>query len=211
MSPVIQRIPIRYFVIAAVYLPAWFGSSCRAGEVLDQQNVISSAIADSAGTSSEVGQTFTVGVTGKLTRIDVPLAPAGFTSDNAVLTVYNTTAGLPNAALGNASVNPSLVSTTTPTFVSFDLPGIAISLPAMVDRSCFQRNEAIHCSIGSRWPQSCELGFPLTMLARKSLRFAGLSRIMPALFRLLWPRPRLTPPARSQPPGPFGLWSVILW
>ncbi len=45
----------------------------------------------------------------------------GFTGDDAVLTLYSTSDGLPDATLGSAIVNSALISTTAPIFVPFDL------------------------------------------------------------------------------------------
>jgi hypothetical protein len=65
-----------------------------------------------------------------LSRIEVYLARLSFASDSAVLTVYSTTGGVPNVALGNASVSATQISTTTPTFVSFDLNSFQIPVNA---------------------------------------------------------------------------------
>lgn len=92
-----------------------------ATEVLDQQNLIDSAIADSGSSAQEVGQTLTVGVNGNLSRIEVLLARAGFSSANGLFNVYSTSGGLPNISLGSAIINAATVSTTAPTYVSFDL------------------------------------------------------------------------------------------
>jgi hypothetical protein len=88
-----------------------------AAEVLDQQNLIDSAIADSGSSAQEVGQTFTVGVNGTLSRIEVLLALAGFSSANGLFNVYSTSSGLPNTSLDSAIISPAFVSTTTTTYV----------------------------------------------------------------------------------------------
>ena len=104
----------------------WTPRLALAAEVLDQQSIFSSAIGDSVADYSEIGQTFTVGVTGKLTRVEVYSAKFTWATANAVLTVYNTSGGLPNEALGTASVGPDAFSTTDPTFVSFDVSSFQI-------------------------------------------------------------------------------------
>jgi hypothetical protein len=94
-------------------------SEMIAAEVLDQQSVFDSAIADSGSSAQEVGETFTVGVDGTMSRIEVLFARAGFSSANGVFRVYSTSGGLPNTSLGSAVINSAAVSTTTPTFISF--------------------------------------------------------------------------------------------
>jgi hypothetical protein len=105
-------------------------SEMIAAEVLDQQSVFDSAIADSGSSAQEVGETFTVGVDGTMSRIEVLLARAGFSSANGVFRVYSTSGGLPNASLGSAVINSAAVSTTTPTFISFDLNSFNIAARA---------------------------------------------------------------------------------
>lgn len=69
----------------------------RAAEVLDQQNDLTgSAAADStSGGFQEVAQTFTVGVTGTLTRIEVQIVRFFGSGGDAILSVYNTSGGFP--------------------------------------------------------------------------------------------------------------------
>jgi hypothetical protein len=112
--------------VAAIALFGWATRSIFAAEVLDQQCLFDSAIADSASSSQEVGQTFTVGVTGTMSRIEVLLAQASFSSADGVFNVYSTSAGLPDTSLGSATISSSLVSTTVPTFISFDLSSFNI-------------------------------------------------------------------------------------
>ncbi len=97
-----------------------------AAEVLDQQSIFPSAIGDSVADYSEIGQTFTVGITGKLTRVEVYSAKFPGAAGNAVLTVYNTSGGLPNQALGSASIGSDAFSANAPTFVSFDVSSFQI-------------------------------------------------------------------------------------
>jgi hypothetical protein len=125
-SPVWRTFAVACFLASAT-------KSAHAVEVLDQHyDDFVSAIGDTASHfSQEVGQTFTVGVGGVLTRIEVLLARFPFTSDSAVLHVYDSAADLPDTLLGSATVSSALISTTAPTFVSFDVSSFAI--PVNVD------------------------------------------------------------------------------
>jgi hypothetical protein len=102
-------------------------------EVLDQQNDVSpSATADStSGGVLEQAQTFTVGVTGTLSRIAVQINFPGFGSPgSAILTVYNTSAGVPNASLGTASLSSSGIPSGGYAFQSFDVSSYGIPIHA---------------------------------------------------------------------------------
>jgi hypothetical protein len=103
--------------------------SAPAAEVLDQQNDVSpSATADSTsgGVLVQV-QTFTVGVSGTLSRIAVQINYPGFgLPGNAILNVYNTAGGLPNAILGSASLPNSAIPSGGYAFQSFDVSSYAI-------------------------------------------------------------------------------------
>ena len=104
-----------------------------AAEVLDQQNDVSpSATADStSGGFLEQAQTFTVGVTGTLSRIAVQINFPGFGSPgNAMLTVYSTTGGLPDASLGAASLSSAGIPSNGYDFQSFDVSSYAIPVHA---------------------------------------------------------------------------------
>jgi hypothetical protein len=98
-------------------------SSARADEVLDQQNDVGmSATADPATPfSQEVGQTFTVGVAGILTRIELQINLMFGSGGSAILTVYNTAGGVPSTSLGTASLSTSLIPSGTFAYQSFDL------------------------------------------------------------------------------------------
>jgi len=89
-----------------------------------------STIGDTASSEKEVGQTFTVGVDGTLTRVEVYLALLGNSPPvDALLTVYDTSGGLPNAELGSALVSSTNIHQGSPAFVSFDLS--AFDIPAI--------------------------------------------------------------------------------
>ncbi|HEX4414738.1 MAG TPA: hypothetical protein VH107_13980 [Lacipirellulaceae bacterium] len=123
--PVICAIAIIFSAVAA---------SASAAVVLDQQNdVTGTGTADStSGGFLEQGQTFTVGVTGTLSHIDVQLNFPGFDSGgNAILNVYNTSGGLPTgASLGSASRTFFLVPSGGYAFQPFDVSSYAIPVHA---------------------------------------------------------------------------------
>lgn len=98
--------------------------------VLDQQNVFTSSIGDTGnGFSQEIGQTFTVGVEGQLTQVDVYLARFPFTTDNLVFRLYSTSGGLPSSQLGtDLLLAPAAVSTTAAEFESFDVTSFGVSV-----------------------------------------------------------------------------------
>src|ERR1700704_3424535 len=107
-----MRLPSICVLSAAVLAAACHAS---AAEILDQQNDVNgSATADSAGPfSQEVGQTFTGGGGGTLSRIEAQLSRPGFSSGGTViLTIYNTSAGVPNASLCAATLPWDAIPTT---------------------------------------------------------------------------------------------------
>jgi hypothetical protein len=117
------------FLLAIAILISIEASLTFAAEVLDQQNDVSpSATADStSGGFQEQAQTFTVGVAGTLSRIAVQIIYPGFGSPgNAILTVYNTSGGLPNTSLGTASLSNTNIPSTGYAFQSFDISSYAI-------------------------------------------------------------------------------------
>jgi hypothetical protein len=102
-----------------------------AAEVLDQQNDVAlSATADStSGSFQEQAQTFTVGVAGTLSRIAVQLNFPGLgLPGNAILTVYNTSGGVPNASLGTASLPSSGIPPGGYAYQSFDVSSYGIAV-----------------------------------------------------------------------------------
>jgi hypothetical protein len=107
-----------------------FDSPVGGAEVLDQSNDTNpSGISDStSGGYLEQAQTFTVGVDGTLSRIGVQINfPIGFGQPgNAILTIYNTSNGVPNASLGSASLPSSSIPSTGYVYQSFDVSSYAI-------------------------------------------------------------------------------------
>src|SRR4029079_14233286 len=96
-------------------------------EVLEQQSVIPSGIADSVGSAHEIAQTLTVVVAGTLSRIEVFMTQWQFNLDPFVsLTVYSTIGGVPTTSLGTTSISSVPLSTTVPTYVSFDVSSFQI-------------------------------------------------------------------------------------
>jgi hypothetical protein len=116
-----------YWVIAAAVLIS--SPSARGAEVLDQSNDTSpSAFADStSGSYQEQAQTFTVGVNGTLSRIAVQIVFPGFgVGGSAILTVYSTAGGVPNASLGTASISSAGMPSGGYAYQSFDVSSYAI-------------------------------------------------------------------------------------
>jgi hypothetical protein len=103
-------------------VPGWV----RAAEVLDQQNVFESAIADSPSDSQEFAQTFRVGVDGMLSRIEVFLTKTN-PFNNVILSVYNTSDGVPNGVVATASLSPAAVPGLQ-SFVSFDVSSFQVAV-----------------------------------------------------------------------------------
>jgi hypothetical protein len=104
--------------------------SANGTPVLDQNHIITSSIADTPSDAQEVGQTFTVGITGTLTQIDVLLGRFGFASGDAQLTVYSTASGFPSTSLGFVSIPAASVPTSSPTYIPVDLTSLNIPVTA---------------------------------------------------------------------------------
>ncbi len=77
-----------------------------------------------------VAQTFTAGITGALTNVDLSLTKQG-TGVGASVSIYKTTAGIPDCALATADIDPSQIPTSI-----IPIPtqhnGITFSAPAQV-------------------------------------------------------------------------------
>jgi hypothetical protein len=105
-----------------VLLPTW----AVAAEVLDQKNVFESSIADSPSDAQEFAQTFTVGVGGVLSRIEVFLTKTN-PQNNVILSVYNTSGGVPNSVVATKSLSPAAVPSLQ-SFVSFDVSSFQVAV-----------------------------------------------------------------------------------
>ena len=107
-----------------------FAGIAQATPILDQQNAPSGNFPrlTVANDRSQI-QTFTVGLTGELTRIDVQVAKGSNTVENLVLSLWSTdSAGLPKDMLASGSVPPSAIGSggLQPPFVTFDLNAAAL-------------------------------------------------------------------------------------
>jgi len=101
--------------------------------VLDQQNdVTGSATADSTnGGITELAQTFTVGITGTLNRVEVQLARFFGSGGDMVLSIYNTSGGLPiGPSLGSKSLPWTVIPSTGYDYQVFDLNSVSIPATA---------------------------------------------------------------------------------
>jgi hypothetical protein len=111
------------FIVWTVFLLPGFA---LAAEVLDQQNVFESSIADSPSDAQEFAQTFTVGVDGTLSRIEVFLTKTN-PFNNVIMSVYSTSDGVPNAVVATASLPPAAVPSLQ-NFVSFDVSSFLVAV-----------------------------------------------------------------------------------
>jgi hypothetical protein len=101
--------------------------------VIDQQHSFTSSVANSTnGDVTQVGQTFTVGVTGVMDHIDLFIFRLGGIFDptgDPLLRVYNTASGLPTGSpLASVNISELLVPLNNAAFVSFDLSSAAIGV-----------------------------------------------------------------------------------
>ena len=116
--------------IACLLLAVAVAIACPAlaAPVLDQDHTITSSLADTPSDAQEVGQTFTVGVTGTLSQVSVLLGRFPFASGDARLTIYSTTAGgFPDASLGFVTISAAAVP-TSPEYVLVDLTSLNIAI-----------------------------------------------------------------------------------
>jgi hypothetical protein len=112
------------------------GTDTFAAVVLDQShNAVSNFNASTNGNSTEIAQTFTVGIAGTLDHIDVVMYQLGSsfpTNADPKLSVYNTTAGVPSGVpLTTVQFPRAQVPVIgSPNFVTFDVSaaGIPVSV-----------------------------------------------------------------------------------
>lgn len=110
--------------LASIAAPAF------ATPVLDQNHTITSSIGDTPSDAQEVGESFTVGITGTLASIELLLGRFEFASGDAQLTMYSTTGGFPSANLGFVTIPATSVPTTSPAYISIDLTTLNIAVAA---------------------------------------------------------------------------------
>jgi hypothetical protein len=103
-----------------------------AGEVLDQQyDCTGCGAADTASPfGQEVGQTFTVGISGTLTRIESQVVRIFGSGGTLIFNLYNTSGGLPNTNLGSRTLAWDQVPQTGFNFLSFDFSSLALPVQA---------------------------------------------------------------------------------
>jgi hypothetical protein len=106
--------------------------------LLDQENVIDTSGGSfsafligtvSTATDNQVAQTFTVGIGGTLSRVDVQVEREG-AEVPLVADLYPTVGGVPNpsASLAHWSIAPGSVPTSPPAFLSLDLGASAFAV-----------------------------------------------------------------------------------
>jgi hypothetical protein len=116
-----------------------FAAIVQASPTVDQQHTPSGNFpAFTVARDSTQIQTFTVGITGTLTRIDVQVSRESQTVEDLVLSLWSTDAtGLPQARLATASVSPTDPAFTIPgpgesarPLIPFDLTAEAVEVTA---------------------------------------------------------------------------------
>jgi len=121
----------------AIPLVGWllFAGIVHAAPMIDQQHTPSGNFPAFAVANDRTQiQTFTVGITGALTAIDVQVSREPLAVENLVLSLWSTdAAGLPQARLVTKSVaatDPAFTSTGPRPFIAFDLAGGAVEVTA---------------------------------------------------------------------------------
>ncbi len=119
----------------AIPLVGWllFAAIVQAGPVIDQQHTPAGNFPAFAVANDRTQiQTFTVGITGAVTRIDVQVSSELLTVENLVLSLWSTdAAGLPEALLATESVaptDPAFTSTGPRPLVPLDLTAGAVEV-----------------------------------------------------------------------------------
>jgi len=118
------------WVMGLMVFVAASAPQAMAVSVLDQQNVFTSSIGDTANAFSQsIGQSFTVGIAGELTQVDVYVTRFGFTTDNLVFRLYSTDGGgMPNVQLGTDLFRTPADIPTTAEFETFDVSAFNVSV-----------------------------------------------------------------------------------
>ena len=121
----------------AIPLVGWllFAAIVQAGPVIDQQHTPAGNFPAFAVANDRTQiQTFTVGITGAVTRIDVQVSSELLTVENLVLSLWSTdAAGLPQARLATESVaptDPAFTSSGPRPLIPFDLTAGAVKVTA---------------------------------------------------------------------------------
>ena len=121
----------------AIPLVAWllFAGSVQAAPVIDQQHTPSGSFPAFAVANDRTQiQTFTVGITGAVTRIDVQVSSGLLTVENLVLSLWSTdAAGLPQSRLATgfvAPTDPAFTSSDPRPLIPFDLTARAVEVTA---------------------------------------------------------------------------------
>jgi hypothetical protein len=109
--------------------PMLLGQFASAEEVLDQQSPGPIGFGQSPSDAVEWAQSFTVGVTGTLSRIDVYVAKIFAVIENLTVTIYDADSGVPTTSLGSATLLSGPMSSMA-AFHSVDVSGLAISVTA---------------------------------------------------------------------------------
>jgi hypothetical protein len=97
--------------LAAFGVSAMIAPGAHAAETLDQNTLPSGLAQGWVNSTSERGQVFTAGVTGLLSRLDIPLSKS-VTATNLTVVIQGVTSGLPNGTtIASSSVNVASIPT----------------------------------------------------------------------------------------------------
>jgi hypothetical protein len=107
----------------------FFAQVASAEEVLDQQSINMSGLGQQPSDAVEYAQSFTVGVSGTLSRVEVYILKILNVIQDLTVTIYDANSGVPTTALGSATLFSSTI-TGTAAFRSVDVSGLAIDVTA---------------------------------------------------------------------------------
>lgn len=120
------RLVLLSFPLLAPMILSQFAS---ADEVLDQQSPGPIGFGQSPSDAVEWAQSFTVGVTGTLSRIEVYILKLPGVIENLTVTIYEANSGVPTTSLGAATLFSDVI-TGSAAFRSVDFSGLGLSVTA---------------------------------------------------------------------------------
>ena len=105
------------------------GQGASAEEMLDQQSPGPVGLGQSPSDAVEWAQTFTVGVSGTLSRIEVYILKILNVTQNLTVTIYDADSGVPTTALGSATLFSDTI-TGSADFRTVDFAGLDLNVTA---------------------------------------------------------------------------------
>jgi hypothetical protein len=115
-----------FFALVAISLCS---QTALGEEVLDQQSTNSSGLGQSPSDAVEWAQSFTVGVTGTLSRVEVYILKILNVTQDLTVTIYEANSGVPTTSLGSATLFSSTI-TGSAAFRSVDVAELGINVTA---------------------------------------------------------------------------------